>query len=96
MVGVQVWPYQASGSATGALLMAIRREHFKVTGKHFNGAGAAKVTITDSGGVQLFSVRPARRRKPYDWPLNSVAQWVLEQSVKNELAAKKKEKDRRR
>ena len=46
-------------------------------------------TVTVEGAVDLFVVRPLRRRRTYALPLSVVAQMVVERVIRRELAEKR-------
>jgi hypothetical protein len=74
----------------------MRRARFQVAGTSFNGARRATVIIEGQGSVWLIRVRPYRRRKSYDWPLELVARDVIYTRVRADLEAKRREAAHRR
>lgn len=66
---------------------------FRVYGR-FNGVGSATVTINRSTGI--VSVRPLRRRRPYELPLSWAAEAIMWHVLKAEAAEKRAAKKRGR
>jgi hypothetical protein len=70
----------------------MRARHFRLVGR-FDGVAGAGVTIEPiAGGGFLFRVRPLRRRRSFDLPLEDVARAVIYDVVRAELRAKAREK----
>jgi hypothetical protein len=65
-----------------------RPAHFDIYAR-LDGARGQRGTVTVERAVDLFVVRPLRRRRTYALPLSVVAQMVVERVVKRELAEKK-------
>lgn len=65
-----------------------RPAHFDVLAR-LDSARTQRGTVTVERAVDLFVVRPLRRRRTYALPLSVVAQMVVERVVKRKLAEKK-------
>lgn len=77
-------------------MSARARARVRVVGR-FDGAHTATVTIEIAGGGEwLFSVRPYRRRRAYTLPLEAVARGVIFDVTRAEIAARAREKAKRR
>lgn len=70
-----------------------RRIHIRVVGR-FEGR-PQQATVTIDRGVNLFSVRPLRRRRTYTVPLADVAERVVFEIIKAEVAAKRAARKKR-
>jgi hypothetical protein len=65
-----------------------RPAHFAVTAR-LDGARTQRGTVTVERAVDLFVVRPLRRRRTYALPLSVVAQMVVERVIRREVAERK-------
>lgn len=65
-----------------------RPAHFDVLAR-LDSARTQRGTVTVERAVDLFVVRPLRRRRTYALPLSVVAQMVVERVIKREAAEKK-------
>lgn len=65
-----------------------RPSHFSVLAR-LDGVRTQRGTVTVERSVDLFVVRPLRRRRTYEMPLSIVAQMVVERVIRKELAEKK-------
>lgn len=70
--------------------------HFRVVGRLDRAGGVHEGTVTIDRVRRLFCVRPLRRRRFYELPLDVVADLVVHKIVLAELAAKRAEKRARR
>lgn len=71
------------------------RAHFKVFAV-LDGARAGEGTVTIDRATNVFTVRPARRRRTFVLPLATVASIVVAKSIKAELAAQRASKKKGR
>jgi hypothetical protein len=74
----------------------MRAAHFRVVGRLDRAGGVQEGTVTIDRLRQLFCVRPLRRRRFYELPLDVVADLVVHKVVLAELAARRAEKRARR
>jgi len=65
-----------------------RPAHFEVIAR-LDSARTQRGTVTVERAVDLFVVRPLRRRRTYALPLSVVAQMVVERVIKRELSEKR-------
>lgn len=75
--------------------LSSRRHRFPVTGK-FDMSRYQEGTVTVDRASGIFSVRPKRRRRSYDLPLDKVAEMVVQRIIKAEVFQKRVEKAARR
>jgi hypothetical protein len=72
-----------------------RPARFQVIAR-LDGVRTTRGTVTVERAVDLFVVRPLRRRRVYSMPLSQVAQIVVERVIKAEVAQRKAERKARR
>lgn len=63
------------------------KTHFKVVGRLDHAAKVQVATVTINRANGLLSVRPLRRRRTYDLPLDVVAQMVVSRVIRTEVFA---------
>ena len=68
----------------------------RVIGRFDAGGAMREATVILDRGGRLFTVRPYRRRKRYTLPLAAVAEMVVWNVVKADLALERRAKARRR
>ena len=73
-----------------------RKAHVKVIGRFDMASRTQEGTLTIDMGSRTIRVRPLRRRKVYELPLDSVAEWIVRRVIMAELAAKRAEKRAKR
>lgn len=73
----------------------MKRARFSIVAR-LDGARVQRGTVVVERSVDMFSVRPLRRRRTYSLPLSVVAQLVVERVIKAEVAAKRAERKARR
>ena len=68
----------------------------RITGRFDAGGVLRPATVILDRGGRLFTVRPYRRRRVYSLPLTTVAEMVVWNVVKADLALERRAKARRR
>lgn len=68
-----------------------RRARFRVAGRLDMASRFQEGTLTIDRGARTIAVRPLRRRKAYELPLDVVAEWICRQVLRVEAARKKAE-----
>lgn len=72
------------------------KTHFRVVGRLDHAAKVQTATVTIHRGTGIFSVRPLRRHRTYDLPLDTVAEMVVARVIRAEDFTKRLEKAKRK
>lgn len=73
-----------------------RRIHIRVHGRLDAASRIQQGTMTIDVGAGLISVRPLRRHRTYELPLEHIASYIVRKVIMTELALKKAAKKARR